>query len=37
VGYSINHITGDITPLATSPFVYVSGTNAVIDSFAVTP
>jgi 6-phosphogluconolactonase (cycloisomerase 2 family) len=37
VGYSINHTTGDITPLATSPFVYVSGTNTVIDSFAVTP
>lgn len=37
VGYSINHTTGDIIPLPTSPFVYVSGTNAVIDSFAVTP
>jgi hypothetical protein len=37
VGYSIDHTTGDITPLATSPFVYVSGTNAVIDSFTVTP
>jgi 6-phosphogluconolactonase (cycloisomerase 2 family) len=37
VGYSINHTTGDITPLATSPFVYVSGTNAVIESFVVTP
>jgi 6-phosphogluconolactonase (cycloisomerase 2 family) len=37
VGYSINHITGDITPLATSPFVYVSGTKAVLDSFAVAP
>ena len=37
VGYSINHTTGDITPLATSPFVYPSGTNAVLDSFAVTP
>ena len=37
VGYSINHTTGDITPLPTSPFVYVSGTNAVLDSFTVTP
>lgn len=37
VGYSINHATGDITPLPGSPFVYMSGTNAVIDSFTVTP
>jgi 6-phosphogluconolactonase (cycloisomerase 2 family) len=37
VGYSINHSTGDITPLPASPFVYTSGTNAVLDSFTVTP
>ncbi len=37
VGYSINYTTGDITPLPTSPFVYVSGAKAVIDSFTVTP
>lgn len=37
VGYSINHTTGDLTPLPTSPFVYVSGTSAVLDSFTLTP
>lgn len=37
VGYSINHTTGDITPLPTSPFVYAETATTGQDSLAVTP
>ncbi len=37
-GFSINHTTGDLTPLPTSPFTYkVTSTNAANQSFTVTP
>jgi 6-phosphogluconolactonase (cycloisomerase 2 family) len=38
VGYSINHTTGDITPLPESPFVYPEpAIYTLLTSFAVTP
>jgi 6-phosphogluconolactonase (cycloisomerase 2 family) len=38
VGFSINHTTGDLTPLPTSPYTYpVAGPNVAIQGLTVTP
>jgi len=38
VGFSINHSTGDLTPLPTSPYTYPqSGVTPVVQDIAVTP
>jgi 6-phosphogluconolactonase (cycloisomerase 2 family) len=37
VGFSINHTTGDLTPLATSPYTYPQPGRTAVQDIAVTP